>query len=125
LTVRAWLRNVPAMDRENLVGLCRALASDKRMKVLEWLADPRAHFPPQRDGDLVEDGVCSVFIAEKLDVSQPTTSRHMKVLLQAGLVTAKAQKGWTFYRLDRGGMEAAQKALGFFLGAGGEQAAGH
>lgn len=86
------------------------------MKVLDWLADPESHFPPQRDGDLVEDGVCAVFIAEKLGVSQPTTSRHMKILVQAGLVTAKSQKGWTFYRLDLDGMAQANKALGAFLG---------
>ena len=35
-----------------------ALASPKRLQILEWLKDPRANFPPQRDGDLVEDGVC-------------------------------------------------------------------
>ena len=28
--------------------------------ILAWLKDPQAHFPPQVDGDLVEDGVCVV-----------------------------------------------------------------
>jgi hypothetical protein len=31
----------------------------------------------------------------------------MKVLLDADLVTAKAQKGWTFYRLNPAGMACA------------------
>jgi DNA-binding transcriptional ArsR family regulator len=52
----------------------RALANDKRLSILEWLRDPRAHFPPQADGDLVEDGVCGASIAGKLGVSQPTAS---------------------------------------------------
>ena len=52
----------------------RALASERRLQVLEWLKDPIAHFPPQVDGDLVEDGVCGVLIADKLGVSQPTAS---------------------------------------------------
>jgi ArsR family transcriptional regulator len=43
--------------------LFAALASARRLQVLEWLKDPRAHFPPQRDGDLVDDGVCVCFIA--------------------------------------------------------------
>lgn len=103
------------MEQSELIELCGALASDKRMKVLEWLADPESHFPPQRDGDLVEDGVCSVFIADKLGVTQPTTSRHMKILLQAGLVTAKAQKGWTFYRLSPDGMRKAKLGINSFL----------
>ena len=47
----------------------RALASDRRLLILEWLKRPKAHFPPQVDGDLVRDGVCGVFIAEKLGVS--------------------------------------------------------
>ena len=33
-----------------------ALASEKRLQVLDWLSDPEAHFRPQVDGDLVKDG---------------------------------------------------------------------
>lgn len=76
----------------------RALANEKRLQILEWLKAPRAHFPPQVEGDLVKDGVCSVFIAEKLGVSQPTASEHLKLLTQAGLVTPKRIKQWIFYR---------------------------
>lgn len=104
------------MKTDEAIRVFAALASDKRLQILDWLADPEAHFRPQRDGDLVEDGVCSVFIAEKLGVTQPTTSRHMKVLLGAGLVRAKSQKGWTFYRLDRDGMARAGDALRDQLG---------
>ena len=78
----------------------KALASEKRLAVLEWLKDPRAHFPPQRDGDLVEDGVCSVFIADKLGVSQPTASEHLRLLMAAGLLRVKRIRQWTFYRRD-------------------------
>jgi len=99
------------VSTEQVIRVCAALASDKRLKILEWLADPTRHFPPQRDGDLVEDGVCAVFIAEKLGVSQPTTSRHMKILLDAGLVRAKPQKGWTFFRLDPDGLAQAGEAV--------------
>ena len=78
--------------------LFAALASARRLQVLEWLKDPRSHFPPQRDGDLVDDGVCGLLIAEKLEVSQPTLSEHMGILVNAELVTAKRIKQWTFYR---------------------------
>ena len=80
--------------------MLKALGSDKRVAIMEWLRDPAAHFPPQRDGDLVEDGVCSVFIADKLGVSQPTASVHLKLLTSAGLLRAKKIKQWTFYRRD-------------------------
>ena len=78
----------------------RALANERRLQILEWLKDPVANFPPQVDGDLVRDGVCAVWIAEKLGVSQPTLSEHMRVLTGAGLVRAKRIKQWTFYKRD-------------------------
>lgn len=77
-----------------------ALASPKRLQILEWLKDPRANFPPQRDGDLVEDGVCVVFIANKLGVAQPTATTHLQALARAGLVTSKRLGQWTFYKRD-------------------------
>ena len=52
------------------VDLVKALANDKRLLILEWLRDAERHFPPQRDGDLVRDGVCSLYIADKLEVKQ-------------------------------------------------------
>jgi DNA-binding transcriptional ArsR family regulator len=89
----------------------KALGNDKRLAILGWLADPTAHFPPQRDGDLVVDGVCSVFIAEKLGVSAPTASEHLRILTAAGLLTPKRIKQWTFYRRDEERIAAAKKTL--------------
>jgi DNA-binding transcriptional ArsR family regulator len=82
-----------------------ALASPKRLQILGWLKDPRAHFPPQRDGDLVEDGVCVVFIANKLGVAQPTATTHLQALARAGLVTSKRVGQWTFYKRDETAIE--------------------
>jgi len=78
----------------------RALANGRRLLILEWLKDPKAHFPPQVDGDLVKDGVCGLLIAKKLGVSQPTVSEHLKILAQARLVRAKRIKQWMFYKRD-------------------------
>ena len=89
----------------------RALASQRRLRILDWLKNPVAHFPPQVDGDLVKDGVCGVLIAAKLGVSQPTVSEHMKVLTQAGLVRAKRIKQWTFYKRDEAAIRALKQAI--------------
>jgi DNA-binding transcriptional ArsR family regulator len=78
----------------------RALANDRRLQVLDWLKNPTKHFPPQIDGDLVEDGVCGVLIARKLGVTQPTASEHLKILCQAGLIRPKRIKKWIFYKRD-------------------------
>jgi DNA-binding transcriptional ArsR family regulator len=89
----------------------RALANDRRLQILAWLLDPRAHFPPQRDGDLVKDGVCGLLLARKLKASQPTLSAHMRILTQAGLVRGKRIKQWTFYQRDEKRIRELKRTL--------------
>ena len=93
------------------IDVTKALANERRLQILAWLKRPRAHFPPQVDGDLVKDGVCGVFIAQKLRVSQPTASEHLKILSRAGLVRARRIKQWTFYKRDEKQIAAAKRAL--------------
>src|SRR5258708_39039374 len=89
----------------------RALASDRRLLILEWLKHPKAHFRAQVDGDLVTDGVCGVLIAEKLAVSQPTVSEHLKILAQAGLLSSRRIKQWTFYKRDEARIAKLKRAI--------------
>jgi DNA-binding transcriptional ArsR family regulator len=93
------------------VDVIKALASARRLQILHWLKKPRAHFPPQVDGDLVEDGVCGVLIARKLRVSQPTASEHLRVLTQAGLLRPRRIKQWTFYKRDEKRIALVKRAL--------------
>ena len=89
----------------------RALANPKRLQIVEWLKDPEKHFPPQVDGDLVEDGVCGLLIARKLRVSQPTASEHLRILSHAGLVRGKRIKKWTFYKRDETRIKAMKQVI--------------
>ena len=89
----------------------RALANDRRLQILAWLKVPRSHFRPQVDGDLVRDGVCGLLIAEKLGVSQPTASEHLKVLSRAGLVRPKRIKQWTFYKRDESRIRELKRTI--------------
>jgi ArsR family transcriptional regulator len=91
--------------------LLKALANARRLEVLNWLKDPRAHFPPQVDGDLVKDGVCGLFIAQKLRVTPPTASEHLRILSAAGLVRGKRIKQWTFYKRDERRIAEVKKAF--------------
>jgi len=95
----------------DLAEAIRALANERRLQILEWLKDPAANFPPQVDGDLVKDGVCGVLIAEKLGVSQPTVSEHLKILSHAGLLRPKRIKQWTFYKRDEARIKEIKKAI--------------
>ena len=88
-----------------------ALSSDRRLLILEWLKHPKGHFRRQVDGDLVADGVCGALIAEKLGVSQPTVSEHLKILSQAGFLKSKRIKQWTFYKRDEAHMSKIKRAI--------------
>lgn len=103
------------MPDTTILQTAQALANERRLQILAWLKDPVAHFPPQVDGDLVEDGVCVVLIADKLGVSQPTASEHLKVLAQAGLVRARRIKQWTFYRRDEGRIREIKEEIAALL----------
>jgi len=89
----------------------RVLANERRLRILEWLKDPVRHFPPQVDGDLVNDGVCSLFIAKKLRVTQPSASEHLNLLSDAGLIRGKKIKQWTFYKRDEAAMRRVRGML--------------
>jgi DNA-binding transcriptional ArsR family regulator len=98
-------------SKDNVNAALRALSNDRRRLILEWLKHPARHFRPQADGDLVEDGVCGVLIAEKLGVSQPTVSEHLKILSQAGFLRAKRVKQWTFYKRDEARIARLKQAI--------------
>jgi DNA-binding transcriptional ArsR family regulator len=89
----------------------RALSNPSRLQILAWLRQPKKHFPPQTDGDLIKDGVCGLLIARKLRISQPTASEHLKILLQAGLIRGKRIKQWTFYKRNEPAIRALKKEI--------------
>jgi DNA-binding transcriptional ArsR family regulator len=91
--------------------LMKVFGNRRRLGILSWLADPRANFPPQRDGDLVTDGVCLVVIAQKAGISQPAASKHMELLVAAGVVVATPIGRWTFYRRDEAAIATAAQRL--------------
>lgn len=100
--------------RADVVGLelvLKALASSRRLEILRWLSDPTRHFPPQEHGDPFEHGTCNLFIVDKLGVSQPAGSRHLKVLVDAGLVIATRRRGWTYYRRNEPAIDAAKRLI--------------
>ena len=88
-------------DTKSTVSTLRALSNERRLSIVHWLADPTAHFPTQKDGDLVRDGVCVGFITRKVGLSQPAVTEHMQILAAADLVTSKKIKNWVFYKLDK------------------------
>ncbi|MCU6668754.1 helix-turn-helix domain-containing protein [Enterobacteriaceae bacterium H4N4] len=98
-----------------MADVFRALGNEHRLMIVEWLSEPRSHFPEQQDGDLVEDGVCVGFITEKMGLSQPSVTGHLQILAKAGIVTSKRIKNWVFYKLDRQRMDEATAILSGYV----------
>jgi ArsR family transcriptional regulator len=49
-----------------------------------------------------------------LGLSQPAVSHHMKVLVQAGLITAEKEGRWVYYRINRPRFREVTQWLGQF-----------
>jgi ArsR family transcriptional regulator len=71
---------------------------DPDIKLLAALADPiRLSIVRQ----LAEcDGVCACDFTDSRDISQPTVSHHLRVLREAGVVTAERRGSNLWYRLS-------------------------
>ena len=81
--------------------------------VLEALGDPtrRAIF------ELLAGGRKAVGeLAQELPVSRPAVSQHLRVLKDAGLVTAEAQGTRRLYAVDTEGLEALRTWVDAFWG---------
>lgn len=91
----------------------KALNNDTRLKILAWLKDPYAHFPPHYESGLSFNvGVCVAFIQDKAGISQSTTSQYMSLLHQAGFVVPTRIGKWTYYRRDEEKIAEFMKDLG-------------
>lgn len=58
------------------------------------------------------DEVCACDLVEPSGRSQPTVSHHMKVLVDAGLVTREKRGLWVWYRLVPARLDALRAVLG-------------
>ncbi|MDR6975292.1 ArsR family transcriptional regulator [Streptomyces sp. 3330] len=94
--------------------MLRTPVSERRLEILEWLKEPARHFPPQRHGDLVEDGVTADVVAAKLGVGRQVAGTHLSLLAGIGVLRAKRIRRRTYYRRDE--MRIAEVARMFEKG---------
>jgi ArsR family transcriptional regulator len=78
----------------------KAMASEQRLMILRLLVQPQKHFGHQWSADPVEFGVCMTLIAEAIAVAQPTASRHLEILKQAGFITVRKHLKWSYCKRD-------------------------
>lgn len=76
------------------------MASAQRLTILKWLAAPQQHFSHQQSADPLDFGVCMTLIAEALGIAQPSASRHLAILREAGFITVRKHLKWSYCRRD-------------------------
>ncbi|MDQ1634476.1 MAG: ArsR family transcriptional regulator, arsenate/arsenite/antimonite-responsive transcriptional [Frankiaceae bacterium] len=77
---------ISAAAATELAGCLKALADPTRLRLLSLI---QAH----------EDGeACVCDLTAPVGLTQPTVSHHLKVLLDAGLVTRSRRGTWAYYR---------------------------
>jgi len=74
----------------------KAFCDENRLMILEML----------RSGEK-----CACVLLEKLKITQPTLSHHMKILCDSGIVTARKEGKWTYYSFCKNGVEYALELL--------------
>ncbi|UBV44451.1 metalloregulator ArsR/SmtB family transcription factor (plasmid) [Deinococcus taeanensis] len=99
------------MDFDGTAAVFKALGDVHRLKALHFLATADAGCCS------TGQGVCTCDVQERLGLSQPTTSHHMKLLVDAGLVLSEKRSKWTYYTLSAQGLLIAQTALNRLLAA--------
>ena len=63
----------------------KALSDAKRLKIINLLS---------------KGEMCGCRILEEFDFTQPTLSHHMKILVECGLVDARKEGTWSYYKLN-------------------------
>lgn len=91
--------------------ISKVLSNPTRVKILKWLKDPQAHFPPQKEVPDFEDGVCVGYIQEKAGLSQSTISTYLTAMQNAELIIPTRHGKWTYYRRNEAVIAAYIDAL--------------
>jgi ArsR family transcriptional regulator len=86
-------------EAEQLADLLKAVADPTRLRLLSLVA---AHAGRE---------ACICQLTEPVGLSQPTVSHHMKVLVDAGLLTRQQRGKWAYYRLVDGALDALAGVL--------------
>lgn len=86
-------------EAEDLAATLKAVAEPTRLRLLSLIAASEGQ----------EACVCD--LTDAVDLSQPTVSHHMKVLVEAGLATREKRGVWAYYRLVPGRLDDLARAL--------------
>ena len=73
------------METRDMILICKALSDTNRLEIVQMLSDGEK---------------CGCKILDKFDITQPTLSHHMKILVDCGLVNDCKEGKWHHYSLN-------------------------
>ena len=79
----------------------KAFCDENRLMILEMLTKGEA---------------CACYLLKDLSISQSTLSHHMKILCESGIVVGRNVGKWTYYSIDKAGVERAIDLLNQITG---------
>ena len=84
------------MENKQIASTFKAFCDENRLQIL----------------DLLKDGErCACSLLEKMQITQPTLSHHMKILCDSGIVEGRKEGKWTHYKISNDGRNNALKLL--------------
>lgn len=86
-------------DAQDLAVIFKALGEPNRVRLLSLVVT----------SDTEETCLCD--LTERVGLSQPTVSHHMKILVNAGLVSREQRGRWAYYRPTTEGLIRAAQVL--------------
>ncbi len=90
---------VDAERAERIARVFKALGDPTRVRLLSLITASAG------------SEACICDLTEPVGLSQPTVSHHMKLLVEAGLVTREQRGRWAYYRVVDGALGAAAQSL--------------
>lgn len=88
-----------------------AEAADTAAKAFKALADPARVRIVSIVANHVDQEACVCDLQDALELSQPTVSHHLKVLVEAGFLSRSKRGTWAYYALVPGALDDISKAL--------------
>lgn len=73
------------MKSTDIALICKALGDSNRLEIVQMLSDGEK---------------CGCRLLEKFEITQPTLSHHMKILVECGLVKDRKEGKWHHYSLN-------------------------
>ena len=74
------------MESIDVISICKALGDVNRLEIVQMLSDGEK---------------CGCRLLEKFEITQPTLSHHMRILVGCSLVNDRKEGKWHHYSLNK------------------------